>query len=180
MANYQMFSRLMGGNIMLKWDFIEVNDIDRLKVYLGENQRDKYLRKFGIKIYDDSNKSLPCRAKLSWNWSAFFGGVLWMGYRKMYIELIVFSSLIMLPYLFFSAEISDNLDTIITAFYWLALGLISNSLYFTNCKRGITRIKRLKLSQYDELEVLKQKGGTSVVGIFISVLTLIYNLAIYV
>lgn len=164
---------------MLKWEFIEVNDIDRLKVYLGENQRDKYLRKFGIKIYDDSNKYLPRRAKLSWNWSAFFGGVLWMGYRKMYIELIVFSTLIMLPYLILS-DISHNHDTIITALYWLVLGLISNSLYFSNCKRGITRIKRLNLSQYDELEVLKQKGGTSVVGIFISVLTLIFDLAIYV
>ncbi|WP_316568803.1 DUF2628 domain-containing protein [Neobacillus sp. YIM B06451] len=169
----------MGYFGITKWNFSEVNDKDRLGVFIGESKKDKYLRKFGMRLYDESCINLPRRAKLSWNWSAFLGGVLWLGYRKMYIELIVLSTLVMLPNLIFS-DISDTQDTIITALYWLVLGLISNSLYFAKCKREITRIKSLNLSLYDELEVLKQKGGTSVVGIFISVLTLIIDLAIYV
>jgi hypothetical protein len=163
---------------MVKWDYAEVFDLDKLKVFLGENKQDKYLRKFGIRTYNNSSQNLPRWAKLSWNWSAFFAGVIWMGYRKMYIELIVFSILIILPNLIVS-NLSNTEDTIITAFYWLALGLISNSLYYAKCKREITRIKSLNLSQYDELEALHQKGGTSIAGIFISVLILIINIPVY-
>jgi hypothetical protein len=169
----------MGDLGITKWDYTEVNDKDRLVVFIGESKKDKYLLKFGIRVYDDSCIYLPRRAKLSWNWSAFFGGVLWMGYRKMYFELIVFSILTLLPYLIFP-KISDNADAIITALCWIFFGLMSNSLYYSSCKRKITRVKKLNLSLYDELEVLNQKGGTSVAGIFISVLTLMIDLAIYV
>ncbi|CEG26257.1 DUF2628 domain-containing protein [Bacillus sp. B-jedd] len=168
----------MGHVGITKWDYSEVNDKYRLGVFIGESKKNKYLLKFGMRIYDDSCINLPRRAKLSWNWSALFGGVLWMGYRKMYIELAVLSTLFMLPNLIFS-NISDTQDTLMTALYWLVLGLLANSLYFAKCKREITRIKKLNLSLYDELEVLKHKGGTSVAGIFISILILIIEIAIY-
>lgn len=168
----------MGYVGITKWDYSEVNDKDRLGVFIGESKKYKYLTKFGMRIYDDSCINLPRRAKLSWNWSAFFGGVLWMGYRKMYLELVVLSTLFMLPNLIFS-DISDTQDTLMTASYWLVLGLLSNSLYFAKCKREITRIKNLNLSLYDELEVLKHKGGTSVAGIFISAIILIIASVIY-
>ncbi|QOR64924.1 DUF2628 domain-containing protein [Cytobacillus suaedae] len=125
---------------MAKWDYAEVFDLDRLKVFLGENKQVKYLRKFGIITYNNSSQNLPRWAKLSWNWSSFFAGVIWMGYRKMYIELIVFSILIILPNLIVS-NLSSAEDKILTVFYWLALGLISNTLYYAKCKREITRIK---------------------------------------
>ncbi|WP_059170436.1 hypothetical protein [Bacillus sp. FJAT-27445] len=54
---------------MTKWDYSEVNDKDRLGVFIGESKKDKYLLKFGMKVYDESCKNLPYRAKLSWNWS---------------------------------------------------------------------------------------------------------------
>jgi hypothetical protein len=167
----------LGAVGMTKWDYSEVYDKDRLVEFIGESKKDKYLLKFGMRVYDDSCINLPSRPKLSWNWSAFFAGVLWMGYRKMYFELFIFSVLTLLPYIIF-ANISDNVDAMLTFLYWISFGLLSNSLYFYSCKRKINRIKKLNLSMYDELEVLKQKGGTSVVGIFISLLTLVMDVAI--
>ncbi|MFD2445505.1 DUF2628 domain-containing protein [Bacillus sp. CGMCC 1.16607] len=164
---------------MNKWNYTEVSDKDRLVVFIGESKKDKYLLKFGIRIYDDHCIYLRRRAKLSWNWSAFFGGILWMGYRKMYVELIVFSTLILLSNLIFS-EISENVDAIITALCWIFFGLMSNSFYYYRCKRKITRLKKLNLSLHDELETLMHKGGTSVAGIFISIIALMIHIAIYV
>ncbi|MHC0035340.1 DUF2628 domain-containing protein [Pseudoneobacillus sp. C159] len=163
---------------MIKWDYNEVNDKDRLIVFIGESKKDKYLLKFGIGVYDESYTHLPRLPKISWNWSAFFAGVLWMGYRKMYLELIVYSTLSLLFSLIIP-DINDNIDAILTALSWIFFGLITNSLYFFSCKRKITRVKNLNLSHYDELEALKQKGGTSVAGIFISILTVIIQIIIY-
>jgi hypothetical protein len=169
----------MGDIGVTKWDHTEINDKNRLGIFICESKKNKYLLKFGIRIYDDQFISLPPHAKLSWNWSAFLCGVLWMGYRKMYVELIVFSILIVLPYLFLP-NITDLADTILTGFIWLFFGLLSNSFYFYYCKRKIIRIKNLNLSIYDELEALNQKGGTSVAGIFFGALTLLIAIAVQV
>jgi hypothetical protein len=169
----------MGDSGLTKWDYTEVNDKDRLIVLIGESKKDKYLLKFGMRVYDNSSKTLPSFPKLSWNWSAFFAGLLWMGYRKMYMELFIFYILSLLPYIFFP-KMSNNADAIITTIQWILFGLMANLLYFFCCKRKITRIKKLNLSMYDELELLNQTGGTSVAGIFISLLTLVIDIAIFV
>lgn len=92
---------------------------------------------------------------VSWNWSAFLFGFVWMAYRKMYVEAIVFVILycaMIMPMYLWSTILMAQGDTSMQTmamqygFYFLDFaymmllpGLIGNKIYFWKLKRKYAR-----------------------------------------
>lgn len=88
---------------------------------------------------------------MSWNWSAFFFGYVWMFYRKMYffgfitffITKLILGLSIVSAKLFYEGFVSaaillEELDRIPLTLVWMIfLGLFSNALYFNFADRAI-------------------------------------------
>lgn len=106
-------------------------------------------------------------SKISWNWSAFLFGVMWLGYRKMYLYSFIFVLLTIFT-------IIPILGLFISLALWIGLGMVGNYLYgkFTYNKLTELKIAFPEESKFKE-EVLKA-GGTSVLGSFIALFIAIF------
>jgi len=99
-------------------------------------------------------------SKVSWNWPAFFFGVFWMGYRKMYLYaaiVVVLSLLSDLP----------KVGPLVTLVLWFGVAAFANYIYGTFTYNKLTELK-VQAKDEDELRQLAAaKGGTSVLGVII-------------
>jgi hypothetical protein len=96
-----------------------------------------------------------------WNWAAFFFGVFWLGYRKMFktlITLIIMFFLIdTVLILFKSGSIKE-----VNLFFTFICGLCGNTFYYNYMKKEIKKIKEINPSENTKLSFY---GGVSWGGV---------------
>ena len=140
-----------------------LTDLERLNGFVGEKAK-TYRRKWKIHESSDFHLSKTTSFHFTWNWASFFFSTSWLGYRKMYLEVLIFSLLSLLID-FLSSGITS---VVINIIYWFGIGIIGNYLYLRKAKRVINSVKKLNLTPLEELTMLRKKGGSSIGGIFIS------------
>lgn len=102
---------------------------------------------------------------LSWNWAAFFFGVIWLLYRKMWLFGIVFLVVAAIPVV--------NWILIPGA---LVMGLFGNEMYRRHTLRKyLESVTLYGTSEAERLVYLRAKGGVSVVAALVAgVVALVY------
>jgi hypothetical protein len=93
---------------------------------------------------------------LSWNWSAFFFGPIWMLYRRLYFWAI----------LAFLVEWIPGFNLLI----WIAVGSTANYLYFRHVQSRILELKQYRHTYSDLLLSLRMNGGVSPGAAFVGCL----------
>lgn len=126
---------------------------EELVLYFGENSL-TFLDKFNrIKNKD-----------ISFNFASAFFGVFYLLYRKMYLSAIVA--------LLLSMILPANLISTILMF--LILGFATDYAYYYKVNYEIERIKKIKQSASIKKELIRQYGGTNLLGpLVISMITLL-------
>ena len=133
---------------------------EELRLFVGEKS-DYYINKW--------NKTKNGR---SWNWAAFFAGLFWVGYRKMYkVILIAFGIFILFDIiaLFMDNELVDALNYGISMGLAITFGSFGNYFYFTSAKRKIQKVKDTKSNNPElQSQEIQKSGGGSWKGVFIT------------
>lgn len=136
-----------------------------LELFVGPNKREYYSRKW--------------TKDHSWNWAAFFLTLFWLGYRKMYVPIIITVVLFLgidILALLFELKYTDSIGIVTSVFF----GFTGNMLYKEYANKKINKLK-LQSDSYQILERnVVSSGGTSWNGVFITlgifVLYIIINL----
>ncbi|MFS0864591.1 DUF2628 domain-containing protein [Fredinandcohnia sp. 179-A 10B2 NHS] len=104
--------------------------------------------------------------KISWNWAGFFLSYAWLGYRKMYlhivillgtllfiniIDMLLFRGSFTLPSFAFSASVMA--------------GMMGNVLYKSHIQRQIKKADLIDTTERRKWEHLQESGGTSIGGV---------------
>lgn len=100
-------------------------------------------------------------SSVSWNWAAFFFGIGWIAYRKMYAYAFVVVGLLCLETLCEMAfSIPANISNGIAIGVWLSFGLYGNYWYWLHSGKRIREIIAASPPHEIQGELIK-KGGTS-------------------
>ncbi|MDM7273552.1 DUF2628 domain-containing protein [Sulfurihydrogenibium azorense] len=125
---------------------------EELRLFVGKNA-DYYIAKW---------EELGEENKISWNWSAFFFGLLWFAYRKMYphaFGFIVFS--LILQYIQIVMKTHPLVIGITNILISIFIGMFGNYLYYQYAKSKIKQIKEnIKDERQKTVEIVRA-GGTS-------------------
>lgn len=116
-----------------------------LKLFIGKNA-DYYIEKW--------DKADNQARFAGWNWAAFFLGVFWLAYRKMYRYMFIF---ILLSILVGSLPIGGSAYT--PLFWMILLGLFGNTLYYKHTKQKVSIVKQQYQSTKEMETNLKKIGG---------------------
>lgn len=138
----------------------QLTDLERLKIFVGEEKKDFYFKKWGLTDSFDWTTDEKVKFKPSWNWASLFFHEFWMAFRKMYVEasIIVVISVVIT---FLLTPIKSLVVYIPGIVLTLFISIYGNSLYLLKARREIIKIKQLGLSREEEIERLKKAGGTS-------------------
>lgn len=118
--------------------------INEFTLFIQKNQR-FYLEKFS-KI-EETGKSI------SWNWAAFFMGIHWMIYRKMYLKAAAF---FLLSYV---ASSTPYIGFILNLGVLIGIAVYANALYLDHVSNNVEKAKILFPDELDS--VAKKIGGTN-------------------
>ncbi|WP_457622140.1 DUF2628 domain-containing protein [Persephonella sp.] len=142
---------------------------EELRAFIGKNSE----------YYIDKFKKFEEGKSISWNWSAFLFGVLWMFYRKMYVYGLIALAVIFIINVFIAAlGINQVISTGISLWLWIGFGMFGNYIYYIFVKNKIKKIKENTRSD-NILEILSKKGGVNrFVLYFFSAFAIIYLLLI--
>lgn len=121
------------------------------------------------KIADNKNNPM------TWNWAAFFLGVVWLVYRKMYHYALIFIGLIVLDIMIESffplPEVFSNAVNLMIA---LGFGFYGNALYQMHMNKKVSEIVQTYPPAQLEAELTAQGGvnlaGAWTLGVFLVVL----------
>lgn len=142
-----------------------INEEKYLNAYFGKSA-DYYIIKYNQ--YHERNSLFPFSVP------AFFLGVIWLLYRKLYLESFF---IIILLSLFPSFGQFQNL---INVSILLCLGFWGNNLYIRKADRDISKIIASTDNEDERIEQLQAKGGTSWAPLFIvPIIIAIYSYSHY-
>lgn len=136
-------------------------------------------------VYVDSNYSFYKNkweamerkgSSVSGNFAAFFLGVFWLGYRKMYKPLLIIVGIyLLLDFLVikvfnyqYSDSFIDPIDRIIGLITAIVLAIYGNTLYKQHVNKNVDKIKAKNLTIEQEEIIAKQKGGRSWLGVLLT------------
>ncbi|MBK5073509.1 DUF2628 domain-containing protein [Budviciaceae bacterium CWB-B4] len=104
----------------------------------------------------------------SWNWAAFFIGVFWFIYRKMYLYAAIYLGLgFLLTGIQSMLGISEVITNVISIGMGVGAGVLANRLYKQHMDKKIA--ETLAVAQKSEIiPALKAKGGTNLIGALIA------------
>ena len=106
------------------------------------------------KFYEDKFKKMNDTGKsASWNWAAFFLGIYWMIYRKMYFKAGAFFILSLV------ASSTPYIGGILNFAVLVGIGIYANALYMDHVDGNIEKVKTL-FSDNKEV-IIKKIGGTN-------------------
>ena len=106
------------------------------------------------KFYEKKFKKMEETGKsISWNWSAFFMGIYWMIYRKMYFKAGAFFILSLV------ASSTPYIGHILNIAVLIGIGMYANALYLDHVEGNIEKAKPLLPHEKDE--IIQKVGGTS-------------------
>ena len=121
--------------------------------------------------------------KITFNVFAFLFGLLWFIYRKMYIEALVLSTVILgegiLEILILPEDAGSTTNIMATILIATGAGLLGNYFYFRKAEKVVQNAKA-KFSEFEQQKIfLSNKGGVSYVFLIaigaIILLFFIYN-----
>ncbi|MCC3868163.1 DUF2628 domain-containing protein [Terrisporobacter mayombei] len=121
-----------------------MQQVNELNLFIQKNQN-FYEEKF--RKMDDSGKSI------SWNWAAFFMGIYWMIYRKMYFKAGAFFILSLV------ASSTPYIGGILNLAVLIGIGIYANALYQDQIRVNMEKTKGL-LPEAKEI-IAKKRGGTN-------------------
>ncbi|MEW9077191.1 DUF2628 domain-containing protein [Terrisporobacter glycolicus] len=121
-----------------------MQQVNELNLFIQKNQN-FYEEKF--RKMDDSGKSI------SWNWAAFFMGIYWMIYRKMYFKAGAFFILSLV------ASSTPYIGGILNLAVLIGIGVYANALYQDQIRVNMEKTKEL-LPEAKEI-IAKKRGGTN-------------------
>ncbi|MGE6487471.1 DUF2628 domain-containing protein [Paenisporosarcina sp. NPDC076898] len=133
------------------------NNHELLRQFVGAKEADFYLQKWS-------------KGNQSWNWAAFFLGVLWLGYRKMFKSIFIMLGIFLLIDVVVALlGINDNyLSSSIGIVVGITLGIWGNHLYKQHAIKSIDSLKE----RYKETDLLDHeiqlRGGGSWKGVVAS------------
>ncbi|MEW9676735.1 DUF2628 domain-containing protein [Lentibacillus sp. L22] len=118
------------------------------------------------------------------NFAAFFLSIFWLGYRKMYREIfviaLIFLAIDFILYLAgyeYTTETTglfyDPVDYKINLAVMVILGLYGNHLYRKHTMKQISIIRDKEQPSEIKQAALKQKGGTSFLGVLLAIMIMI-------
>ena len=112
-----------------------------------QNNKEFYEKKF--------NKMRESGKSISWNWAAFFMGIYWMVYRKMYFKAAAFYVLSLV------ASRTPYIGSILNIAVLIGIAMYANALYMDHVEGNIKKIKMV--FPHNKEEVIQKIGGTSMV-----------------
>ncbi len=126
-------------------------NMEQLRLFVGDNA-DYYLKKW--ENIEEKRES--------WNWAGFLGGIFWMGYRKMYLYVIITLGI----FLVLDAVIPvSNLDPLFSLIFALLIGLNGNYLYYLHANNKLRRINELFSDPEHRKIAAFKTGGPSWLGV---------------
>lgn len=132
------------------------------RTFVGK-KADYYLRKWS----NPKNKG----SNMGWNWAAFFAGIFWLGYRKMYkIVFIILGAFVVFDIISYiiNNPSMDKMNNSIGIAVAAVLGISGNYYYFKHAQKNIEDVKQQFPNNLQEQEAaLRKRGGTSWGGVFI-------------
>ena len=144
--------------------FEEDNDVKDWQLFVG-NANEYYIQKW---LYLKEQNT-----KVSFNIAAFFLGAIWMLYRKMYLETLIWVCVILgvglLGGLFFPAgnEDGNTMSSVINIVLATIIGFHGDWIYLQFAEKKINEIKAGQFGQSAYEEELQLQGGTSFLPVFI-------------
>lgn len=105
--------------------------------------------------------------KWGFNWIAFFLGIIWFGYRKMYIWMFGIFIIELLLIIIFWIAMFGGFGTIFYISFFtipilrLLLGMFANKMYFHHVQEKVNKIELQSTTTADFINALKNKGNTS-------------------
>ncbi len=141
---------------------MSLEDRDKIDAFVGENA-DYYARKWAAMRGAASSR-------VSWNWAAAIGGIVWMLYRRLYIP-----AALILIIAFIDVEITFGLkeaglfplattvwDKISYLVYMSVIGCWGNYWYLSRYQRAVKSAARDLRGPVEQLAFLAEKGGTNI------------------
>lgn len=114
-----------------------------------------------------------------WNWAAFLIGALWIIYRKMYIEALLFLMFTFFIYMWSEVFIQSDIFTLfLDCFIFVLPGYCGNLVYYKKALRTLN--KTSGLNESDLLKYLKDKGGVNLAGAIIFFLLMLASNALLI
>ncbi|PKR77848.1 hypothetical protein CEY16_07925 [Halalkalibacillus sediminis] len=103
--------------------------------------------------------------KTSWNWPAFFLGIFWLGYRKMYEMIFAILGIwLALDFFAYATGIyTTGFDYLVAIISYVLFGIYGNYFYYMRAEKKLEAAKDLDGS-YNRQQ-LKTSGGTSGLGV---------------
>lgn len=112
------------------------------------------------------SQSTQPEIRAGWNWASFFVGLFWLGYRKLYKEVLIVIGLFFLFDLLAAVTGVAGINTLLTFAVYIYLGFKGNALYYRHVKQKLSELEREDLTPQD----YRRFGGVSGLGILIVVL----------
>jgi len=144
--------------------------VDRTDVEIFVEKNTEYYGKIWASLDDAEN------SRVSWNWAAAIGGLVWMLYRKLY-ALVAFATLAIVIDSFVTIELEEaQIFPMAVAVwdkfsYWVyaaVFGSWGNYWYFRQFRKAKNGAAELFVDQEEQRKHLARKGGTNllVAGLF--------------
>ena len=139
-----------------------------LRMFIGEKNADYYISRWS-------------KGNHTWNWAAFFFGLFWLGYRKMYKMIFLFLSISLLINLApLNEEISTIYNNALSLGVAITLGIRGNYFYRQHAIKKIKKKLDESTSQKIWLEQVVLSGGGSWIGLLMSLLLLVVYLVLLI
>lgn len=158
---------------------------------LNEENIDYYQSFFGsnYEYWTKEAVQLEMQGKTSFNLYAFFFGLFWFLYRKMFREVVVIVLVVMAvryleAVLILNEIVAKENELVLSMCTTLGLsslfGLFANKLYLRHCHLQVTQILAGDMEANAKIEVLKNKGGISYISpIILLILMIVVNTIAY-
>ena len=121
-----------------------MQQINEVNLFIQKNQK-FYEEKF--RKMDDTGKSI------SWNWAAFFMGIYWMIYRKMYFKAAAFFVLSSV------ASSTPYIGGILNLAVLVGIAIYANALYLDHVRGNVNKVEEI-FPEEKEL-IIQKMGGTN-------------------
>lgn len=113
----------------------------------------------------------PLSSKISWNWAAFFGGIIWLSYRKMYVHCGVFLAFaivvglvvdqVFLKALNLTQKDVETFGMVVELVVRTGFGLFGNYVYKLHIDKKMAEIAASTDNVYEVQNQAQQEGGVN-------------------
>ena len=121
------------------------------------------------------------RSYAGFNVVAFLFSVLWMGYRRLYVEIAVATAAViasnvassLLERYVLPTDMSRSVDLALSLAYGVAFGAVGNMLYLRRARLAIAAARADEPDSKARMALLARRGGTSGAGVLVGVAAIV-------